>query len=285
MGLQGYTYTVGKTLRRMQIPHINNRIGLRLLWVDSTWKDELDGISFEKTHFHSFFELHFVYGGSIIYECRGKNIEISDNGVMFISPNEPHRCIAYTDDIKKLTLAFSVENTREAQPIFKTEGMSVYKTTDKINSEFEDVLLAVSTGGVLTPAVVAGKIYGILDSIFEIMDIKLPIDDGSEADSRVIMAKRFIKNNLHRPISTEEVALECCLSPKQLGRIFFASEGCSVFTYVTNERVEYVKSLLLTKKYSVKEISYMTGFENVGSFVLFFKRHAGKTPGSYMKEN
>ena len=48
-------------------------------------------------------------------------------------------------------------------------------------------------------------------------------------------------------------------------------------------KVKKAKRLLLESNLSIKEISFILGFENEGSFILFFKKHCSTTPGSFRK--
>ena len=68
---------------------------------------------------------------------------------------------------------------------------------------------------------------------------------------------------------------------KLLNRIFKKYTNKTVHQYITDKKINYAISLLNTNNYSIKEIGYTLGFENQTAFISFFKRHCGKSPGSY----
>ncbi|QDH81642.1 AraC family transcriptional regulator [Echinicola soli] len=50
-------------------------------------------------------------------------------------------------------------------------------------------------------------------------------------------------------------------------------------------RLKLMESVkLLGEKKSVKEIAFELGYGNVGSFIVTFRKHFGKTPTNYLKK-
>ena len=135
-----------------------------------------------------------------------------------------------------------------------------------------------------SPAILSGRVLEMIASVCGSLGITLLETTGKDVDSRVLVAKSYIEDHKDQVISCEAVARECCLSLKQLNRIFRMETGSSVFEYITATRVRYARKLLLQGERSIKEIAFLMGFENESSFVSFFKRHCGMPPGIYRKE-
>jgi AraC-like DNA-binding protein len=53
--------------------------------------------------------------------------------------------------------------------------------------------------------------------------------------------------------------------------------------YIRKQRIEKAIELMQTKKYSLTEIAYLTGFSDQSHFTRIFKKHTGKNPSSYRK--
>ena len=100
-------------------------------------------------------------------------------------------------------------------------------------------------------------------------------------EPRLYYAKLYVYNNSNRLITCEDVAKNCSLSRKQLNRIFKKYTGQTLKDYIISSRAQYAERLVLQAEYSIKQISYMMGFENVSGFVGFFKRQFGMPPKLY----
>ncbi len=95
---------------------------------------------------------------------------------------------------------------------------------------------------------ISNRLNEILYNVFNLLKINLPHSDESTTDSRLKVAIEFIKENKNRSISCEDVARECCLSSKQLNRIFKKHTQKTVNDFLTDSRISYAKSLILQKR-------------------------------------
>ena len=143
------------------------------------------------------------------------------------------------------------------------------------NSEKKDMFIA---------SMVNGRILEVIYSVLNETGAELPLNGEKEQDVRFLVAKQYILDNMCRPIKTEDVSKECCLSARQINRIFKNNAGYSVHEYITITKLNYAKKLLRKKQYSIKEVGYMLGFGSESSFVSFFKRHQGISPGIYRNQ-
>lgn len=70
-------------------------------------------------------------------------------------------------------------------------------------------------------------------------------------------------------------------SYKTLSSVFSSLEGRTIETYLTLQRIERVKELLIDGQFTVSEIAYKTGFANVGHLSRRFKTFTGMTPSEF----
>jgi AraC family transcriptional regulator len=56
--------------------------------------------------------------------------------------------------------------------------------------------------------------------------------------------------------------------------------GCSLHQYVTEQRLERAKALLIGGKHSIAEVAALTGFVDQSHLHRYFKRRYGVTPGA-----
>lgn len=97
-------------------------------------------------------------------------------------------------------------------------------------------------------------------------------------------AVRFMEENFQQEIGLEDVAKQVYLSTCYFSRLFKQVKGWSFTEYLTHVRMEEARKLLTTTSYSVAEIAMKVGFRDARYFSQVFKKHAGKTPGSYRRD-
>lgn len=100
---------------------------------------------------------------------------------------------------------------------------------------------------------------------------------------RIAVVYQFLMRNFHRGITLEEAAATCNMSPTAFCR-FFKSRTQKSFVQVLNElRVGHACKLLQNKDYSIADVCYESGFNNLTNFNKFFKLIKAKTPSEYRK--
>lgn len=75
-----------------------------------------------------------------------------------------------------------------------------------------------------------------------------------------------------------------CVSEKHFSRLIKKASGQKPLEIIREYVVLDAKSLLLSGKYSVKQVAEMLGFQNHSFFTRFFRNSTGKTPGEFMRE-
>lgn len=94
---------------------------------------------------------------------------------------------------------------------------------------------------------------------------------------------RFIQQNYTKPLTLDDIAARVYLSPKYMCGIFKEEVGVTIFDYVTKIRMEKAKQLLIESDMHVHNIGTSIGYNNVQSFIRFFKKHFSLTPEQYRK--
>lgn len=101
--------------------------------------------------------------------------------------------------------------------------------------------------------------------------------------SRIAVVYQFLMQNFHRGITLDEAAATCNMSPTAFCR-FFKSRTQKSFVQVLNElRVGHACKLLQNKDYSIADVCYESGFNNLTNFNKFFKHFKGKPPSEYRR--
>ncbi|WP_245950527.1 helix-turn-helix transcriptional regulator [Saccharothrix carnea] len=85
----------------------------------------------------------------------------------------------------------------------------------------------------------------------------------------------------HEPLSLADMADTAILSKFYFSRVFRTLTGTSPGRFLTAIRLTKAKQLLLETSLSVTEISYMVGYNSLGTFTSRFTRSVGMPPARY----
>ena len=93
--------------------------------------------------------------------------------------------------------------------------------------------------------------------------------------------KEFIKQNVQRDISVEEMAEIMQLSCSHFNRIFGREMGMSPRSYLEDFRIKMAMDILFEENMTVKEAAARCGFYDSNHFCRVFKKRYGISPGRY----
>ena len=284
MMLSEYSSARADILNKLSIPEAEAPIPTKFLWLDVINSADTGHKVYSGSHLHSFYEVHFVISGSIAYECSDTTITVAKDHALLIPPGIPHRSLENTSGFLKASFAFLPDISKTSFLSLPCKDAVSFVYPRRVVEDIDRILLACGENDAFSAYLISSFCLEMLYDIIRALDIEIPSRDNAEADPRFDIAKAFIRNNRNRLIGCEDVAKECCLSPKQLSRIFKQHTGKTLFEYIVENRLRYAQNLLLQSGATVKEIGYMLGFENESSFISFFKRQSGLPPSAFRKQ-
>ncbi len=97
--------------------------------------------------------------------------------------------------------------------------------------------------------------------------------------------KEYIRVNAGKSLTPQEIADKFKYSSGYLSRLFTKTIGIPLKNYIIEQRLSFIKSLLLNSNYSIKEVSDICDFWHENNFVKFFKYHTGITPSEYRNQH
>jgi AraC family transcriptional activator of pyochelin receptor len=100
---------------------------------------------------------------------------------------------------------------------------------------------------------------------------------------KIKKAKKILVANINEPPAIEDLADEVMLPINVLKNGFKEMYGEPIYKYILSYKLELSRHLLMSKKYSVKEISYQMGYSAPTHFVVAFKKKYGVTPKKYIQ--
>jgi AraC-like DNA-binding protein len=93
----------------------------------------------------------------------------------------------------------------------------------------------------------------------------------------------FMRRNLSRDLSRQELAEMVNLSPAHLARVFQQVTGSTLISRLLELRIALARQLLLTSTLSITEISLQVGYRSFSHFSRAFKESVGVTPSDYRR--
>lgn len=125
------------------------------------------------------------------------------------------------------------------------------------------------------------KLYPCIIDIVRNITSEIGQDFDEQQNKKIKCSLDFISKNYHRDVSIVEIANFVGLNHIYLNRIFKLSTGKTLSEYLNIYRIEQSKELLKETNEPVGEISKKVGYNDVRSFIRFFKKFIGQTPNDY----
>ena len=126
----------------------------------------------------------------------------------------------------------------------------------------------------------------MLNLIAEIVDEVYGDQTGADANSDIVQNYiEYITDNYQHDINLPKILKEQGISPSHFRRIFKSIIRKAPHEYLIDYRIEQSKKLLMTKRYTVSEVSYMVGYDDLHYFSRLFKNKEGVSPKTFIEMN
>ena len=107
----------------------------------------------------------------------------------------------------------------------------------------------------------------------------------SPADSRVERACEYLRQHIADPITVEDVAGHCHVSPSRIAHLFKRDQGISLLQYRNQLRLQEARQLLLTSDMRVEAIAGQIGYSDPAQFSKYFRKHNGCSPRAFRSKH
>jgi AraC-like DNA-binding protein len=220
---------------------------------------------------HAFYQnprdLFLIEEREILSAIKNKNIEQAREIINRILVGVYH--IGRTDfkTLKMLILEMVVQMYRAAV----SEGASPEALLG-VNSDYLAEFLKVGSEDELN--------RWLLQWLESFVNVSLTRDRGGMQHS-LTPAILYIKRNLNKPISRNQVARVCNLSPSYFSHLIKEGTGYTYSELLNRFRIEHACTLLERSALSASDVAYACGFNDQSYFTKVFKNVMGQPPGRY----
>lgn len=252
-------------------------------------------------HFHPECELVYVtesFGKRIV----GDSVEHFEKGdLVFVGANLPH--VWYNDDryyqgdptlVARSVVVYFLQN------VFGEQFFSLEET--KLLTEFfhrarRGIRFSGSTNKAVAKEMIRLPRREGMDRIVSLLKILQMLSESKDCrylasigytnafnekdNHKIDEVFKFVLSNYQREITLQEVAEITNFTPQSFCRFFKNRTKKSFVQFVNEIRIGQVCRRLSEEDWSIAEIAYTCGFQNLSNFNRFFKEVTGKTPKEY----
>lgn len=95
-------------------------------------------------------------------------------------------------------------------------------------------------------------------------------------------ARHYMQQHYCECVSLDEIAAQLHVSGYYLSHVFSAESGFSLFSYLTDIRMEKAGSLLLDGRLNVSQVAPAVGYQSPNYFSKVFRKHYGCSPREFI---
>lgn len=242
-------------------------------------------------HWHEFYEMAFVTGGSGSQKLNGTVSRLVPGTLFLLTPADFHEVypgegetlrlynLIFIDRVlsrETISLVFSSQMTYRAE-LSGEEGASVRQEFDRIWEEAEHPRAG-------SGQIAAGAIERVLIDLYRACheDTNPPSSQKNRtAEGAIRDAMIFIQHHFREPITLEQAAASCNLSPNYFSECFHRRTGVPFQSYLVQTRLDFASSLLRVSDVSITEVCMASGFNTLAHFERMFKRRYHCTPRQF----
>ncbi|MGB9885577.1 MAG: response regulator [Moorellales bacterium] len=107
----------------------------------------------------------------------------------------------------------------------------------------------------------------------------------SRTEQTVLQAEAYMRENLSRNLTLEEVARKVYLSPAYFSTLFHKHKGCSFSNYLERLRVEAAADLLAATDEPVYSVARSVGYRDPNYFARVFRKVTGEPPSAFRRRH
>ncbi len=230
-------------------------------------------------HIHQYSEILICLEGTMRMLCGEKHLSVPAGHAAFILPNDIH---AYTDDLpcRSICAVFSCDFIPS---FFREVGdrMPVNPVADVSD------LLPITADLPEIPGENLTEIAGRLNLLFARLLKSTEFSDRQSGSADIYRAAiAYISTHYREDITLRSVAATIGYHEKYLSASLHALTGMNFCRFLSTNRVEYAKRLLLDEgnsKKSIAEIAHEAGFSSINTFCREFRELNGITASAYRK--
>ena len=239
-------------------------------------------------HVHDFYQLMYIASGEGTVTVSNESLQVKPGDFIFLAPMVEHGVDKSKTSMTTYEIKFDIFD-RELEDIARNIGVLYYEEDNKIKNL---ILKIIDECTECRPYYKKSVENFISQIIIYLTRQKSLAKDNEEVisisyevhSSIASKIKTYIDFNYSKRVSLVELAETFCVSQSHLCREFTKNFGMSPIKYLNNLRIEKAKELLSISDYSIGEIAYRVGFNDIHYFSRYFHKQEKLSPAGYRKK-
>ncbi|SMO71591.1 AraC family transcriptional regulator [Solitalea koreensis] len=231
----------------------------------------------------------------LIYCLNGKGHYTCEQGSFTVKPNQfilltPHQFHCYQSDIDDpwtiYWVHFTGKNIEDLKADLNLDRFSIptdlpynEKTIELWQEMYSSILDGFSTDNMNYANL---SLYRFISFFLFPTKAKYTIKESKKVDP-LEQSITFMKTNIHRRLSAEEIAKEFNFSASHYSALFKKKTGLSPIDFFIRIKIRYACQLLTQSNLIVKEVAEKIGYDDPYNFSRIFKKITGSSPLEYKK--
>lgn len=246
-------------------------------------------------HAHGECQIQYVFSGKVRFENERLQVTVSAGQGVIIAPMSNHKWQAQEDsEMLGVLLGFDGQPHAELfANIFGHDALNIPLVTAHTGSGWMADILEILLDDA-NPLRVSMMARLMPLWLMDFMRHVLPLAEKhstSQADSDLTAtllcrhAESFMRANLEKSLTVQDIATHLGLSERHLHRIFVKHTGQTLHDSLIKMRLEKAYKLIVAgSPLQLKQIAHQCGFNSPAHFSAAFKKHFSQTPNAIFKE-
>lgn len=228
--------------------------------------------------------LYVWNGEATFYMDHGKTVVVRDGEVAFLPKKKKYR-VEYTAERTTFVVVNFDLLDKSNRDVSLFEDITVLAKDDmthriaKIMMNFELCSVPKTVDATLRKKEL---MYRLLGSIFASKSYLLT---RNETNSQIADGVRLLEQTYLENLPVAQYAEASHVSISTFRSLFQKQFGTSPLKYRNHLRIERAKELLREGGFTVAEVAYASGFENIGYFCRYYRQITGEAPSETKKRN
>lgn len=216
---------------------------------------------------------------------------VKHDWIFFVTENTEIKAINIFFSIEWLEKQFGVEKIGELLLNYLTLRKELFNY-EPFDIEYKKLLIDIIEAENHSPfeiLIIQNRMMLVLERFFsriysKMNDSTLSFRLSTEDISSIVQLESILVSDFSDEMPGITVlAKKAAMSPTKLKTSFKEVYGMPIYQYYQKHRMNKAKAMLLTNKYSVKEVGMGIGFTNLSNFAKAFKKVFGQLPSDVLK--
>ncbi len=247
-------------------------------------------------HSHDYYELYFLFHGSINYTIENNVYQVSEGDIVWIPPNIPHFTRPHNTERHKRMLFYIKSPIIEEYLQKNPDSENFISSTQVFHPSEKEKRYFRNLSNILLEEYYSEQSYsqqmcrGILINILflvqrmyeKTLSQKLNTNSAMadpSVDLKVLLS--FIRIHFRDDISLTSLSKQVNLNPAYISSLFKKHFGFTFKKYLIDLRLKAAMEMLKTTEKSIEAIAFDCGFNSSNHFCKTFKSNVGMPPKMY----